>query len=249
MTKEQRSSIIVAGIAAAWLWGGTAGATPTPDQKCAAARTVAWGKFQECIAGPLALDAGPPVARDTQADFAKCRHRYFKQWAKFQARGSLAGTTCAANRFVDNGATVTDNLTALVWEKKTDDDSVHDKDYWVNWSTGAPYRESGTAAQVANDIAAAGLGGTNDWRLPKLTELQSILLDYPCTSSSCTCPLTPCIDSVFGPVDTVVNDAFWSSTSQVGNPAQAWLVSFAFGSVWGADKTGYVHFRVVRGGL
>lgn len=154
------------------------------------------------------------------------------------------------SRFIDNGATVTDNLTALVWEKKTDDDTVHDKDYWVTWSTGAPYGETGTAFQVVNSIAAAGFGATNDWRLPKLAELRTILLDFPCTSTSCNCSVTPCIDTyVFGPVDTTTNTGFWSSTSQVAEPFYAWMVDFAGANVWGSTKLGYLHFRVVRGGL
>jgi hypothetical protein len=40
-------------------------------------------------------------------------------------------------RFVDNGdGTVTDTRTGLMWEQKTDDGSIHDKDNVYTWSTG-----------------------------------------------------------------------------------------------------------------
>ena len=68
--------------------------------------------------------------------FKRCRHKYFSKWNMFQS-ASYADSTCIGNRFTDNAdGTVTDHLSGLVWEKKTDDDSVHDKDNSYTLSTG-----------------------------------------------------------------------------------------------------------------
>lgn len=49
-------------------------------------------------------------------------------------------------RFIDHGdGTVTDTRTGLMWEQKTDDSAIHDKDNLYTWSTGAPYNPDGTA--------------------------------------------------------------------------------------------------------
>jgi len=62
------------------------------------------------------------------------------------------------NPLPDNASTwvmVKDNLTGLIWENKTDDGSIHDKDN-------------------CNELTLAGF---SDWRLPSREELQSIV-DY-----------------------------------------------------------------------
>ncbi len=50
----------------------------------------------------------------------------------------MTGSTCVANnRFTDNGdGTVTDALTGLAWEKKTNDGSVHDQGNRYTWGNG-----------------------------------------------------------------------------------------------------------------
>jgi len=56
------------------------------------------------------------------------------------AFGAAVATGCGDNdgvgpRFVDNGdGTVTDRLTALTWEKKSDDGSLHDQDLRLPWA-------------------------------------------------------------------------------------------------------------------
>ena len=67
------------------------------------------------------------------------------------------------------GTMVQDNVTGLIWEVKTDDGSIHDKDNKYTW-------------QDAQDVFIAGLnaekfGNYYDWRLPAREELRSIV-DY-----------------------------------------------------------------------
>jgi len=73
------------------------------------------------------------------------------------------------------GIMVQDNVTGLIWENKTDDNSIHDKDNTYTW-------------QNAQDVFIATLnsthfGGFSDgWRLPTIKELTTIVdssIPYP----------------------------------------------------------------------
>jgi len=91
-----------------------------------------------------------------------------------------------------------------MWEKKTDDGTVHDKDNnYARSTTGtAP---DGTAFTSflgeLNDCRSpdptgpitGGFAGHCDWRLPDMLELQTILFQPP------PCGSSPCIDPIFGP--------------------------------------------------
>jgi hypothetical protein len=84
-----------------------------------------------------------------------------------------------------------------------------------------------------------GYAGHQDWRLPNVKELQSIV-DY-------SVPLPgPTIASSF-PGSTAAA-VYWSSTPNVGNSSLAWDVDFFDGNVLLADKTNSLRVRAVRGG-
>ena len=187
-----------------------------------------------------------------QKAVSKCRVKYTDVWAKLRAAAQKAPTveTCDADRFVDNGdGTVTDNLTGLQWERKTDDASVHDKDNSYTWTDQGDANSTDADGTAYTGFLAALNGGgcfagQCDWQLPTQLELQTILSEpFPCTAS-------PCIDEVlFGPT---VADAYWSSTTLVTSRDFAWLVLF------GTGQGGQVFFngkfilrpvRAVRGGL
>ena len=107
---------------AALLWAGTALAAPTAQQLCDFQRVTAWKVYQACVDTVVAKYV-KGVNFDFAAAFARCRHAYFQKWNRFQTMGALAGTTCVGARYQasDGNTTVTDNLTGLVWEQKTDD--------------------------------------------------------------------------------------------------------------------------------
>jgi len=239
------------------LWTAMALAGPTPQEQCRGARVTEWAKYVSCVDGVVAKDA-KGVRFDEFAAFAKCRHAYFTKWTGFQTDRSLAGSTCIGSRFTDNGdGTVTDNLSGLLWERKTNLDGAanladpHDADNPYTWSTGDPFKEDGTAftSFIGTVNGGGGLGGANDWRLPTLAELQTIVLDFACTGtgggSTCTCGSSPCIDGTFGPTQLRY---YWSATSWASSPGSAWGVSFSDGGVDVADKTGSAYVRAVRGG-
>lgn len=239
------------------LWAGAALATPTPQQQCDSARITAWKTYQSCVEGVVAKDAkganfcGPSFC-GTFPVFAKCRHAYFKGWTVFQSRASLAGSTCIGPRFTDNGdQTVTDNLTGLVWEKKDGLGDIHDVQNHYSWSTGAPYVENGTAfTDFLATLNSDGFAGANGWRVATLAELQTTILDFPCTGTTfgpkCSCSSSPCVDPAIG---LTVSTLYWSAASRLSNPIYAWVVDFGTGWLYTDNKMNSDLVRAVRGGL
>lgn len=142
--------------------------------------------------------------------------------------------------YTDNGdGTVTDNRTGLTWEKKTDA-NVNNT---YTWQGALDY-----AAELNAMNGGAGFAGHNDWRLPNIKELLTIV-DYG--------RFNPSIDPIFGPTAGALNTVrYWSSTSWAAfNPeVNAWAVDFAdaFGNYTGLTpfgKTSSLRVRAARGGL
>jgi hypothetical protein len=150
------------------------------------------------------------------------------------------GESCAAPvpRFIDNGNTVTDRRTCLVWEKKTgtfgtpNPSDPHDVNNTYTWSTGSPWNFDGTASsEFLAPVNAAAFAGYNSWRLPWVDELEGILSAlYPgCTSS-------PCIDPIFGP--TAPTPDYWTfGTDVILRPLTGRDFSHAFGVGFGDGRS------------
>ncbi len=148
--------------------------------------------------------------------------------------------------YADNGnGTVTDLNTGLVWEKVSDDGTVHDKDNTYTWA-------NAFTGHVAT-LNATSFAGHTDWRLPNVRELQSIVnyqSSSPMVSSAFKtncgpgCPATGCSCTASG--------NYWSSTSSVSSPSRAWFVSFRYGNVDAFSSSGSksvaAFVRAVRGG-
>ena len=64
-------------------------------------------------------------------------------------------------------AMVKDTKKDLVWEIKTDDGSIHDKDNIYSWKK---HRK-----EFLDKLNEAKFGGFDDWRLPEETELQALV--------------------------------------------------------------------------
>jgi hypothetical protein len=141
-----------------------------------------------------------------------------------------------ANRFTDHGdGTVTDNCTGLMWQKESsdvNDDGNIDTSDSLNWCDALAH------------CAHLTFAGHDDWRLPNVRELQSIV-DYGKDAS---------IEDVFRlpPASLEILIAYLTSTSNVLQPSEAWAVAFRGSSPQGVVTTtskGALHFlRAVRGG-
>ena len=80
--------------------------------------------------------------------------------------GQDAQHTGNAPRYTNNGnGTITDNITGLMWQKSPDTDGDGDIDADDKLSYDGAVARSGTL----------GLGGYNDWRLPTIKELYSLI--------------------------------------------------------------------------
>jgi hypothetical protein len=150
-----------------------------------------------------------------------------------------AAQTCVAtivrtapdSRYLDNlNGTVTDRKTALTWKQCTE--GLSGAGCAVGASTMMDWQN---ALQTASSSVFAGF---NDWRLPNIKELQT-LLERGCYS--------PALNAVAFP--NTVDNYFWSATSSANDAARGWVVGFFYGDVDRfATKVGTYNVRLVRGG-
>jgi len=142
--------------------------------------------------------------------------------------------------FVDNGdGTVTDLITGLMWEKLSDDGSIHDRDVTYTW-------QQAVASKVAV-LNSSAFAGHSDWRLPNVNELLS-LVAYGQTApavdeffnSSCTtsCMVTVC--------SCTKSAGYWSSTPAQSPAGSSWLVNFELGGAATALRSAAKAVRGVR---
>ena len=124
----------------------------------------------------------------------------------------------AAGPYSATTETVTDQSTSLMWQRQPPATSY-------DWQQALAYCE------------ALSLAGYDDWRLPGIRELMSII-DYS--------RATPYLDPVFA--GGVSN--YWSSTTNAATPSEAWGVFFYDGDAAWYDKSSTSNsVRCVRGGL
>ncbi len=179
-------------------------------------------------------------------------------FTKIDANGNTLPATAAT------WSCVRDNVTGLVWEMKTDDGGLHDKDWTYTWYNSTGVNDGGSAGTAAGGscggtvaagcdtekfvaaVNASGLCGATDWRLPSRNELLNIVDNSR---------LNPAIDINYFPNTSYSN--FWSSSPCAANDPLyhcAWSVDFGIGRVSGSytvyDYSSYgIHeVRLVRGG-
>lgn len=130
---------------------------------------------------------------------------------------TIANVETDQNDYTISAVTVIDKTTKLEWQRM--DDNVT-----RNWDDAWRY------------CANLNLDGHNDWRLPSVTELQSIV-DYGSANA-------PDID----PVAFTNTDAtfYWTATNSASISSSAWLVSFQTGSTGEGGKFINAGVRCVR---
>jgi pimeloyl-ACP methyl ester carboxylesterase len=169
-------------------------------------------------------------------------------FTKISNSGNSLPNSAALGSGTNDWACTRDTVTGLIWEVKTDDGGMRDKDWTYLWYNpdaatnggfaGYPSSDNRDTFNFVADINRQGLCGATDWRLPNRFELESI------TSND---RANPAIDTSFFP-NTQTN-LYWSSSPYALDAYDAWTVHFGKGSVYNSSK-GYYSFytRLVRGG-
>ncbi len=134
----------------------------------------------------------------------------------------------------DNGDfTITDNRTGLMW-KKCSEGQNNDA---TCTGTAATYLWMPALLQCTGLTTP---GGYNDWRLPNVNELMSII-NYGAA-------VPPYINTTYFP-NTKIDIGYWTSTTDVVNPTLALSPNFNVAYVYQSSKTTlYGNVRCVRGG-
>jgi hypothetical protein len=149
---------------------------------------------------------------------------------------------------------VRDHVTGLIWEVKTDDGGLRDKDWTYTWYNPDSSSNGGNAGvqnggacvgsgcdtyAYVQAVNAQGLCGARDWRMPTKEELHSLVnYSIPCCS-------WPTIDSAYFP--NTAASGYCSSSPNAFFSDFMWEVSFFDRSVDTIYKAYSYHVRLVRG--
>ncbi len=207
----------------------------------------------QTIAYPI-VDTGQTACYDDDGPAITCPaegQAFYGQDA--QLDGNQPSYTLSAD-----GLTVYDNVTGLTWTQSPDLDEDGD----IDVDDKLTFAEAQTYADTT--LNPQDYGGYDDWRLPTMKELYS-LMDFRGTDpmSDDTSGLTPFIDTVYfafayGDTDAgerIIDAQFWSNSAYVGsvfgNQSAAFGLNLADGRIKGyptsgpVSKVNYVYF--VRG--
>lgn len=148
-------------------------------------------------------------------------------------------------------AMVRDNVTGLIWENKTNDGTIHDRDNKYTWydsnpETNGGYRgTSGDGTDTEDFIKAlndAKFGGYSDWRLPTINEL-AYIVDNGIAEPG------PTINKVY--FTNTQASLYWTRTTYSGATYLAWSMNFYNGGDYGyktSNEKNYAHYvMAVRG--
>ena len=124
-------------------------------------------------------------------------------------------------KLVLGGAAVLDKNTGLTWEQ-------------------SPLTSRQTWSSARIQCLRRGTGGQMGWRLPSIHELTSLVVP----GNPAGGPDLP----AGHPFSNVQSSSYWSATSDVGVPTNAWLVGFGNGGVGADGRTRADFVWCVRGG-
>jgi len=159
-----------------------------------------------------------------------------------------------------------DNFTGLVWEVKTDDGGLRDKDWLYTWYYADPSDNGGDPGVLGGDTCGGTLGtecnsdayaaavngialcGFDNWRLPVGDELVGLVHYGIVAKPGAGTPAT--IDGDYFP--NTLTFYYWTASTVAREPRDAWLVDFDIGDSYHVRKPMFVldafyPTRLVRG--
>ena len=151
---------------------------------------------------------------------------------------STVSFTVGAGAFTAvTGGCLLDNVTGLMWEQKTTDGGLRDwtkrySNYSAAYNPSLLYGTSTDAAGFVAAVNATNLCGYSNWRLPTVSELQSIVV---------TGVGSPTIDTFWFP--NTQNFEYWSATPSILSNDSAWVVDFSSGIAFIHNARGFVGYR------
>ena len=130
----------------------------------------------------------------------------------------------AGDRFVRDATAeiVSDTQTGLQWQDDSDT-----KDYTRDWQSAIAYCEA---------LDTTATSGYDDWRLPNVNELYSIV-DMSIYD--------PALSGIF---ENIASSRYWSSTTYEDDHEYAWYVYFLNGVMYDRNKDSNRYVRCVRDG-
>lgn len=178
-------------------------------------------------------------------------------YTKIANNGAVLPATAALGSGPGDWACTRDNVTGLVWEVKTDDGGLRDKDWTYTWFNSDPTRNGGSVGDwgthtcgsmssywnqcnTEHFVAAVngvGLCGLRDWRMPSVEELNSIVHRGR---------TDPAVEAGYFPNTT--SSYFWSGSPNAYFLGDAWYVHFYVGYAEHHPRGANYSVRLVRGG-
>jgi hypothetical protein len=230
-------------------------ATPDPE--------AAGFSQQDCTRGATAADA-LGVQYKVGASTTPGR-----DYSKIGNDGSVLPATAVLGAGASDWGCTRDNVTGLVWEVRTNDNGLRDKDHTYTW-----YDPAGLDAEFGNTRGVVGtntcngtlpggqcnisayrdavnalsganrLCGQTDWRLPTPKELQSII-DYGRANPALDEAWFP---NLFNVTQATVGINYWTALPAGAYPNFAWLIGLTIGDLGVFDYGIALSVVLVRGG-
>jgi hypothetical protein len=165
----------------------------------------------------------------------------FTTYTKVANNGSDLADSAPLGSGATDWACTRANSSGLLWEVKTADGGLRDKNksytnYDGSYGTAAQIAAASNSLGFAAAVNSSALCGFSDWRMPGVDELVGLV-----DKSS-----TPTINPTYFP--NTPSSGFWSGSPYAYGSSYAWGVYFDDGNVSGNDRYYGVQVRLVRGG-